>query len=545
MKLFNFFTYKKAKLCIAVCLWQTVVTAQAAGSFETVSGYMAVAASCTHASAGENIYIGPGTYLINGTWQIYSRKVWISPAAVFSGSGTIRFFNPSVAGGAASSTLIDGNNSSNFINVNIRLDNASDMVLTDVAPTAAMTASGWTNAAGNASLSVGADFNFAVDNGDAVIGSFDMTLDNSATLSNYREQRHVVTAGSGHLVKQNFTGSFIFPVGMAAGDYTPAQITNTIANTMHVNVTDYDGVIAATFAGSIVTGRDGVNRGWNIYADNAAGNSLINLEHNDSTEGYVYDDMISFVTRFTGVRPNSQGDNTSNSYWESNNQAAGTGTGSLTTGAVIATASERSRTYTTFATSASDNIAWYSKASDLLQPLPVSLIGFWAKMKTCGTVQLDWQTAQEQDLIEYEIEQSRDGVSFNKVATAAPYNLIATNNYSITASQGEGVSYYRLKIIETSGKISYSNITTLKMSCNVSAIRVYPVPFSNALTIVTKENEVKEIALFDAGGKLISVAYAGNSNMISIDGTGIAPGIYIVQIKKKDGTNENVRVMKK
>ena len=65
-------------------------------------------------------------------------------------------------------------------------------------------------------LSVGSDFNFAVDNGDAVIGAYDMTLRNTATLSNYRELRHVVTAGAGHLVKQNYTGSFIFPVGMAA-----------------------------------------------------------------------------------------------------------------------------------------------------------------------------------------------------------------------------------------------------------------------------------------------------------------------------------------
>jgi hypothetical protein len=92
MKLITFLVCKRVKLCIAACLLQAVALAQAAGSFETVNGYMAVAANCTHASAGENIYIGPGTYLINGTWQIYSKNVWISPAAVFSGSGTIRFF---------------------------------------------------------------------------------------------------------------------------------------------------------------------------------------------------------------------------------------------------------------------------------------------------------------------------------------------------------------------------------------------------------------------------------------------------------------------
>ena len=132
-------TYKPIKLCLFACFWQVVVWAQATGSGETVNGYMAIAYQlCSCFSRRKSLH-GPGTYLINGTWQVYSKNVWISPNAVFSGTGTIRFFNPSVAGGAASSTLVDGNNSSNFINVNIRLDNASDMVLTDIAPTATMT----------------------------------------------------------------------------------------------------------------------------------------------------------------------------------------------------------------------------------------------------------------------------------------------------------------------------------------------------------------------------------------------------------------------
>ena len=180
-----------------------------------------------------------------------------------------------------------------------------------------------------------------------------------------------------------------------------------------------------------------------------------------------------------------------------------------------------------------------------MEPLPVSLISFSARIKACGTVQLDWQTAQEQDLLEYEIEQSRDAVSFSKLAIAAPHNLFVINNYSITASQSEGMSYYRLKIKEASGKISYSNIVTLKMSCIASATRVYPVPFSNTLTIMIGEGEAKEVALFDASGKLVKVANSSNGQIISLDGAGIAPGIYIIHITKKDGTTEDVRVMKK
>jgi hypothetical protein len=525
-------------------IMQHTTYAQSAGSQESVSGYMAIAAGGTHASAGESLYIGPGTYIINGTWQVYSKNIWISPDAVISGSGIVHFYNPSAAGGTASPTLMDGNNSNNFINANLALHNAADMVLTDHAMTAAMTTAGWADAGGNASLSVGADFNFAVANGDMLTGNHDMTLNSNGTLSNYQENRFVVTAGSGHLVKQNYTGAFIFPVGMAAGDYTPAQITNAIANTFHVNVTNYTGVTNATFAGAIVAGPDGVNRGWNIYADNAAGNSTMNLEHNDSTEGYVYSDPACFVTRLIGTSPNTAGDNTSYSYWESNNQAAGTGTGTLTTGAVIATASERSRAYTTFATSAAAYSAWYTKASNLLYPLPVSLVSFTGSAGHCGTTNLTWKTTQEEQVPGYEIQQSTNGMVFTAAGTITAQNLPGTNTYNFRVAQNNGVSYYRLKIKARDGSYHYSTVIAVKMDCNSASTRLYPQPFSDALTIITSGGELKSLQVFDMAGRVVKAVYTANGNTIQLDGARLAPGAYVLRLCREDGTIEYTKAVK-
>lgn len=517
--------------------------AQSSGSKEVINGYMAVASGCTHASASESIYIGPGTYLINGTWRIYSKNIWISPSAIISGSGTISFYNPSAAGGIASSSLTDGNNSSNFINANIALNNASDMTLTDLALPADISAAGWTTTSSNASLSVGANFNFAVANGDVLIGDHDMTLSSSGTLSNYQEDRFVVTSASGHLVKQNFTGAFIFPVGIAPGDYTPAKINNVISNSIHINVTNYDGMLAATFPGAVVKGADGVNRAWNIYADNAAGNSAIDLEHNDSTEGSSYNDNMCFVTRFVGISPNGVGDNTSYSYWESNAQAGGTGTGTLTTGSVIATASERTRSYTNFATAASAYNAWYSKASNLLYPLPLTLISFKNTITECGKVKLDWVTAKEKDVSGYEIEQSRDGISFVKLAYL-PAHLSALSEYSFGVQQSEGISYYRLKIIEGNGKIEYSKMIAVTMNCGLSSIHIYPLPFTNTLVIQSKD-QLKAISVFDVSGRMIRARYNQQGNNLYLDGSGLPAGTYIIRIMKNDGSVEDLKAIKK
>ena len=537
------FLYYKKVFAIAFVFVSFQMQAQSSGSKEVINGYMAVAPGCTHASASESLYIGPGTYLVNGTWRIYSKNIWISPSAIISGSGTISFYNPSAAGGTASSSLTDGNNSSNFINANIALYNGSDMTLTDLALPADLSAAGWTTASGNASLSVGADFNFAITNGDALIGNHDMLLNSSGTLSNYQENRFVVTAGSGHLVKQNFTGAFIFPVGIAPGDYTPTKISNVISNTIHVNVTNYDGMLAATFPGAVVKGADGVNRAWNIYADNATGNSAIDLEHNDSTEGSSYNDNMCFVTRFVGINPNSAGNNTSYSYWESNTQAGGTGTGTLTTGAVITTASERTRSYTSFATAASAYNAWYSKASNLLYPLPLTLISFSSNITQCGQVKLNWQTAKERDLSGYEIEQSGDGISFIKLASLSAH-LSAINEYSFVAQQNEGISNYRLKIIEANGKIEYSKIITVKMNCGISSIHLYPLPFTNTLVIQSK-GLLKTIRVFDVSGRTIQTKYNQQGNILYLDGSGLPAGTYIIRVIKNDGAVEELKAIKK
>ncbi len=518
-------------------------TAQQPGSTEVINGYMSIASGCTQASVSENLFIGPGTYVVNGTWQVYSKNIWISPNAVISGSGTISLYNPSVAGGTASSSLMDGNNSSNFINTNISLQNASDMTLTDIALPSDLTSAGWSTNSSDASLSVGGDFNFAVANGDAEIGNHNMTLSSSATLSGYQENRFVVTAGTGHLAKQNYTGSFVFPVGMAAGDYTPAQINNVIANTMHVNVTNYDAVNSATFAGAISNKNDGINRAWNIYANNATGNSTINLQHNDSTEGSDYSDAFCFVTRLTGTNPNTAGDNTSYSYWESNSTAAGTGTGSLTTGPVIETASERSRTYTSFATSATAYTAWYSKSSSLLFPLPVTLIGFAGKAEGCNKVRLTWQTAEESELIGYDLEHSINGTSFARLAFI-PAQLSEVNDYSFDAAQNNKTSYYRLKIKHADGSFDYSKVIAVSIQCSTSGTQIYPQPFSNSFNITSIE-EIKSLQLIDMSGRLVQVSYHRSGNRLQVDGSELPTGVYIVRLIKTNGAIEELKAIKK
>lgn len=279
------------KVCLSLCLlWHMQqVSAQGVNSEETDAG-LTIGSGSTTASVAETIYLGPGAYQVDGTWEIYSKRVWISPGAIFTGTGTIKFFNPSAAGGVASPTLIDGNNSLNAINVNIELYNAANMILTDIIKPSDAAAAGWDDNMGNAGMLIGGNFNFGVANGDVILGNYDLRTASGSTLSGYQADRFVVTNGNGHLVHNSYTGNFVFPVGIAEGDYTPAAVNNNASNSIHVLVQDY-----ATSPSS-ESSTAGIDRSWQIFGDNA-GTITLALTNDAGTEGVAYARNNAFITQ--------------------------------------------------------------------------------------------------------------------------------------------------------------------------------------------------------------------------------------------------------
>ncbi|MFA6060293.1 MAG: T9SS type A sorting domain-containing protein [Taibaiella sp.] len=511
--------------------------AQGTGSVETAGGtagfsVVSMAASDTNTSIAESLYIGPGNYQIDGTWNIYSKNVWISPEAIITGTGTIKFFNPSDAGGVSGPTLIDGNSSSAFINVNIELHNASNLILTDLAGPGAP----WVDAIGPANLAIGGAFTFAVANGDVLLGNHDMITATAATLNNYQPDRFVVTNGTGHLVHNNYTGTFTYPVGIEEGDYTPASIDNTVANTIHVMVQDY------TTSASVESGTDGINRTWNIYADNATANSLVDLQHNMATNNASYNDAISFVTQYSATAPNTTGQTTlSQSNWQSNNPGAGSGTGTLTTGTTMATASERNLTYTTLATTASAPEASFTKSSNPITPLPLDLTSFTGKAINCSAL-LSWTTAEESGMSHFDLQKSIDGNAFKQVARIAVKG--SNSQYAYTDKEVTTVEhYYRLRIVSLDEKETYSNVLALNIDCHSSQdITVYPNPFNDRIT-VQGTNIGNELSITDITGRTMATVIADNI-LQHIDMSSYPSGVYLLRIIQNDASVKTVKMVK-
>jgi gliding motility-associated-like protein len=271
-----------------------------AGSITVDNSEVYIASGSVEQRFAEGSYFGPkATWTIDGTLEIYSKNIWISAGAVFNGRGKIVIYNPGdnpyYLDMAASATNIDANNAA-FINLLIEHRNTGSAILTDINDPGY----GSINPTGvaSASFNLGAGLNLAVNGANMILNGHDLAFNANGSITGYSANRMVVTGNSilGHVVKEYAGASnFVFPVGIAERDYTPATLATKAAGKAFVGVTDY----FTSNAVGIKTG-DGVNRNWHIYA--AAPLQVdLTLQHNQFTNGSIFNDADAGIAQYRGA----------------------------------------------------------------------------------------------------------------------------------------------------------------------------------------------------------------------------------------------------
>jgi uncharacterized delta-60 repeat protein len=171
-------------------------------------------------------------------------------------------------------------------------------------------------------------------------------------------------------------------------------------------------------------------------------------------------------------------------------------------------------------------------------PLPVTLLDFKANLQN-KTVLLSWKIASDKKLDNFIIEKSSNSFSFlplQFVKPIAPFN-IQRNYSSIDLSPFKGTNYYRLKIFESDGKFSYSNIVTINLP-GENNISIYPNPASRILKIATNgDNEKAVVEIYDMYGKRVrQLQVTLNTNsLIPIDISTLPKAMYRIKISRQTG----------
>lgn len=159
-----------------------------------------------------------------------------------------------------------------------------------------------------------------------------------------------------------------------------------------------------------------------------------------------------------------------------------------------------------------------------------------------GDITVNWQTSNELHMDHYEVERSTDGRNFSFAGNLKALNQ-PVNKYKVIdhiLSQANTLYYYRIKIFDEDGNISYSKIMQVKTTASPkSALSVYPNPIQSDLHIQLESvsSAELELRLFDVSGKLIQQSLhrvQTGLNDVSIKTPGsLEKGIYFLKWKKE------------
>jgi hypothetical protein len=170
----------------------------------------------------------------------------------------------------------------------------------------------------------------------------------------------------------------------------------------------------------------------------------------------------------------------------------------------------------------------------LNSPLTIKLLSFSGEKRGASS-ELIWQTVAEAFGDAFALERSADGMSYALLTMVKARG--SASSYTFTDQKpATGINYYRLKMINASGKSVLSHVVKLDaVSVATFSIVAYPNPVKDVIVFQTVNRGVNAtLTVTDAEGNLTAV-YPVSEDLHSINISGFAPGTYFV--KYSDNVN--------
>ena len=170
-------------------------------------------------------------------------------------------------------------------------------------------------------------------------------------------------------------------------------------------------------------------------------------------------------------------------------------------------------------------------------PLPLSWLSVAVQKQNNKSVLVSWTTANENNVVNFQIERSIDGIHFEAIGSILSSGNNAATSYIYTDnSLGEtGTYYYRIKETDTNGSYSYSTIQVVTIT---TVFSIYPNPTSDHVSIICTENSGTDsyiIVLYDALGQELRQILFLSSNQLTVDLSGYSSGVYMLKIVSDAG----------
>lgn len=166
--------------------------------------------------------------------------------------------------------------------------------------------------------------------------------------------------------------------------------------------------------------------------------------------------------------------------------------------------------------------------------LPLNLISFNGKSFS-GYNLIEWITGSEKNTSMFELQRSKDGKEYAKVASIAAVGE-GDNEYNQKDNNASGTLYYRLKMIDKDGQYTYSkNLKIVGKQNNEGLVTISPNPAKTNvnLTLTNQELLGTEASIVSIAGQTVH-SFIINESKTELNVTQYPAGIYIV--KFSDGS---------
>lgn len=165
-----------------------------------------------------------------------------------------------------------------------------------------------------------------------------------------------------------------------------------------------------------------------------------------------------------------------------------------------------------------------------VQILPVDVFDFDAQLKQ-EEVHLSLQLSQINDLVELEVQRSKNGFDFEPIGAI---DVEGETYSSIDSSPFIGSNYYRIKLVTRDGTITYTKQRLVQVRSNEKSIGIFPNPVVDKhVTLQLKGNECTKYELISSAGQSI-LSGESNAQNVDLDLSICSSGIYILQLETKN-----------
>lgn len=184
-----------------------------------------------------------------------------------------------------------------------------------------------------------------------------------------------------------------------------------------------------------------------------------------------------------------------------------------------------------------------------INPLPVTLVSFDV-IKQNNTALLQWELAECcSKNTKFELQRSHEGSSFVTYKTI-PGNEVNRFYQVMDNRLNAGLTYYRLRIVEEDGKISFSRIVTvINGSPHLSLAAVGPTLVTDITTVMITATGNRDVVLYitDMQGRVLlkkeSQLSTGNTT-IQLSAGNLVTGTYLIYAESKGQRTNSIRFIK-